>query len=251
MTGLGTPGTTQATCMTVAAYATAASLAASNGFLDGAILDPTNYTSTSMTAPCFAPSGTTPAPPVTFTVGGQNATALYVGWASDSVAGLYQIDLQLPAMSTSQASQLSDGKASPTYVTPTGAAVQVPVVVTSSLGASSQLIYMYAQPAMTLTNSNSPGDTVSLAAMLSAGYPYNFDTVTAANYSGSGPTYAITADSCEGTPTTTYFTVDSAAGTVNIVKALAKGTYTVTISATDTGGTLPIEYITLTITVGT
>jgi len=251
MTGLGTPGTTQASCMTVANYATAASLTTSNGFLDGAILDPSNYTSTSMTAPCFAPSGTTPAPPVTFTVGGQNATALYIGWASDSVAGLYQIDLQLPAMSTSQASQLSDGNASPTYVTPTGPAVQVPVVVTSSLGASSQLIYMYAQPAMTLSNSNTPGDSVSLAAMLSSGYPYNFDTVTAANNSGSGPTYTLTADSLEGnSPTTTYFTVGSTTGAVNIVKAIPRGTYTVTIKAADTGGTLPDEYITLTITVG-
>jgi DMSO/TMAO reductase YedYZ molybdopterin-dependent catalytic subunit len=110
---------------------------------------------------------------------------------------------------------------------------------------------MYAQPAMTLSNSNTPGDSVSLAAMLSSGYPYNFDTVTAANNSGSGPTYTLTADSLEGnSPTTTYFTVGSTTGAVNIVKAIPRGTYTVTIKAADTGGTLPDEYITLTITVG-
>ena len=255
MTGLGTPPTAgePSTCASVSSYASAAGLGTSNPNLDGVVLDSSNYTTTY--PPCFvAPVSGSPAgtPPIAITIGGQSVTASYIGWVASSVTGLYQVNVQLPALTSSTATELSNGAGTPVYVTQSSGAVQVPVVVKVGSTPTTQTIEMWVQPAMTITNTGAPiGDSPSLATINGA-YPYAFDTVLAAGGNGT-PAYALYADSLETTAVDgNYFTVASDTGIVSLSSALPVGTYTVTISATDgspTGPALPVELITLTVVV--
>ncbi|SPF46867.1 putative Ig family protein [Candidatus Sulfopaludibacter sp. SbA4] len=255
MTGLGTPnstGSNATTSGTSIAYTDCLNPATATGYSgaaglgntlpDGAIIQSSIITA-GMLAPCFPISGT---PYVAVTVGGVAATLKYVGWANDAIAGLYQVNVQLPGSGVTTMRDISG-----TIVNPITGAVQVPVVVTPASGTVAPTVNMWVQPAMTLSAAATPGPGIYLVsnAAITSGLPsaYALDTVTAAQNTGTGPAYAVV--SITG-PQTTGIAVDAASGAVTIPAVLPVGTYSVVITATDAGGgTLPAEFLTLTITV--
>jgi len=141
VTGLGVPDSTytgtagsggsglSSTCMTAAAYwadvqaATSASPAVTSD--DGLVIEPSFIPSGEM-EPCFLVSGSNIP---TVTIGGQAATAEWAGWVENSVAGLYQINVQLP--SATAEGGFTYAPASPADTTMGATPVLLPVVVTT------------------------------------------------------------------------------------------------------------------------
>jgi len=81
--------------------------------------------------PCIKSNSSTLLP--TVTIGGQAASSLgYAGWVANSVAGLYQINVQLPASS----SGMTDASGSSAALV--SSVRQMPVVITTPDGRSSQ-----------------------------------------------------------------------------------------------------------------
>ena len=249
MTGLGVPLSVTANtasggsaaftdCISTAAYKTSGGLTT----IDGAVIQSSVITPGRL-VPCFDPAT------FTATVGGVAATVKYAGWAPDAIAGLYQVNLLLPAKIVS----LTDiaGAAVTTFSVP----VQVPVVVTLANATHSQSkVGIFVQPAQTLKalapQAAYPFTVSSLSA--AAGTPVALDTVTATG--GTTPNYTVTAasgtDALGHTAVVGDFAVDLTSGVATINYPFAAGTFTVTITSTETGTpALPLETITLTITV--
>ncbi len=100
VTGLGVPDSTSTGtavgsgasqfCMAPAAYWANDTGTTSD---DGLVIEPAFYTANTI-QPCFLLAGSNVP---TVTVGGQPATVLFAGWVQGAVAGLYQIDIQLPS----------------------------------------------------------------------------------------------------------------------------------------------------------
>jgi uncharacterized protein (TIGR03437 family) len=255
MTGLGTPGTAVTGCTSVATYGTNSGLATAtpaNTFLDGAVIESANF-AVSSNAPCFL-NGANGTSPITLQIGGLSVTPSYVGWAPSAVAGLYQVNVQLPALTASTSTELSvDLSGTQTYLTQISGALQVPMIVSLNGGAATgQAINLYVQPAMAVTDANSLVTSTTRSALVSNAV---FDTVSAAGGNGT-PAFAIYTDSLSTSSTTGsgQFSVDAVTGEVSVVNptTIPLGTYTVTVSVTDGSpgeGTtaLPVEYITLTI----
>jgi uncharacterized protein (TIGR03437 family) len=125
VTGLGVPDSTYAGttptegtgnstyCMTPAEYYgdvnTATSVSPSLQSDDGLAIN-YSFISSPYTAPCFLIAGSNIP---TVTVGGQPASVQYAGWVSGSVAGLYQINVQLPGATPT----MPEGSAAWTYDT--------------------------------------------------------------------------------------------------------------------------------------
>jgi hypothetical protein len=74
----------------------------------------------------------------TATVGGVNAPVTYAGWVADSVAGLYQINVQLPPSASNfvNAAGTSVSSTGAPLATPTS----LPIVITASTGTSSPVV---------------------------------------------------------------------------------------------------------------
>jgi len=259
MTGLGVPSSTGSNsttngtsiaftdCLapgTATGYSGAAGLGTT--LPDGAIIQSSIITA-GMLAPCFPISGS---PYVGVTVGGLAATLDYVGWANDAIAGLYQVNVQLPASTVTTMKDIGGNT-----ISAITAPVQVPVVVTPASGTVAPTVNMWVQPAMTLSAAATPGPGIYLvsAAALAASnaLPYTLDTVTATQPNGA-PAYTLVTQTG---PQTTGISVASDTGLITITSVLAQGTYSVVISATDTVSSptvaMPTEFITLTIQVGT
>jgi uncharacterized protein (TIGR03437 family) len=262
MTGLGTPLSTGSNatqsgtsipwtdCIAPTgsnSYAGAAGLST----LDGATIL-SSLVTTGMLVPCFNQSSY-----LTVTVGGQAATPKYVGWAPNAIDGLYQVNVLLPAYGAG----LQSTAASPVTLSQTSGALQVPVVVTiTTPGTRSQAnVGMWVQPAQTVllagatntgvTDLSSGVYSVSAAALASGAPTFALDSINVTG--GTSPTFAVT--SVTGTSAVTSdFAVDSS-GNVTIATAYAAGgSYSVTITVTDTGiPALPSATITLYVTMTT
>lgn len=158
MTGLGLPdGTADNTsytgtntwptdCITTGSYL--ASLpAGAPGTIDGAVIQSALLNTGNM-APCLiTPLGATPNLP-TAKIGNVTATVRYAGWVADSIAGLYQVNLQLPANSNSTVFTKPDG----TTITGITAPVQLPVVVTANGVASQGNVTIWVAPRLTVVD---------------------------------------------------------------------------------------------------
>ena len=99
--------------------------------IDGAVIQSLLLNTGNM-APCLIQASDPDLP--TAKVGGQTAVVTYAGWVADSVAGLYQVNIQLPANSGATSFTLPDGVSHISGIT---APVQLPVVVRAN-GVSSQ-----------------------------------------------------------------------------------------------------------------
>jgi uncharacterized protein (TIGR03437 family) len=235
----GGGSTPAADCVSPANYKASAGL----GTLDGAIIQSAVITPGRL-VPCFDPAG------YTATVGQASGTVKYVGWAPDAIAGLYQVNIQLP--DKSQTLKDPTGATISSFTGP--AQVLVAVTITSGSKTSQGNIAMWVQPGQTLKATATPVSgvyPVAVGSLTNAGTTaVALDTVTATG--GTGPTYAVTAvtgTDSGGVALLADFAVDTS-GAVTIKRAFLAGTYSVTITATDTGSpALPAEAITLTFTV--
>jgi uncharacterized protein (TIGR03437 family) len=221
--------------------------------LDGAVIQSALITP-GMLTPCFN-QGTY----LTATVGGATALVVYAGWAPNAIAGLYQVNVQLPAYG---ASIYGMGSSSPlsSFTGP----VQVPVEVflTGPSTHSQTTVGMYVQPAQTVKLAGAPVSPVTLSSGVyqasvsalssaSSSNPVGLDQVLATG--GTGPTYAVTGvtgSDSNGVAVLANFGVDTS-GNVTIQRAFLAGTYSVTITVTDasTPTPYPTESITLIFTV--
>ena len=145
MTGLGVPnssgnnanagsGFTWSTdCVTEASYRTSLNNTASSSLttLDGVIIN-SALLNTNRLAPCFRSTSDSSGTPPTVTIGGVAGTVTYAGWVADSVAGLYQLNVQLPSSTGSYTT--TAGASLAAITTP----VQLPVIVTAPGSRTSQ-----------------------------------------------------------------------------------------------------------------
>ncbi|MGA2115172.1 MAG: hypothetical protein ABSH56_10540 [Bryobacteraceae bacterium] len=307
MTGLGVPPGTLATntgsvapppanCLTPAEYESVWSSPLTT--LDGFVLTlPSTVFGAGETVPCFNPNSVVNNYYLAVSLGNnyvvetvptntpQAAGPTYEGWAPGAIAGLYQVDVQLPNITTPAAEatniySVPVSSVSTNIIAGTGVnsgVKQVQVNLTPTTGTFTQTVYMYVQPAMAFvdtTNSNVQTTSNIYYSVSGLSYAYTaagaltgtlgFPTETlAATGSVGGVSYALTADSL-GTAlsassiTDGIFTVDPSGGTVAIdssallaLPGFAVGnTYSATITATDTGdmptaAALPTETITV------
>jgi uncharacterized protein (TIGR03437 family) len=135
-TGLGVPAAgslisdPDTTCVSTDSYATFASLTS----VDGAVMQ--SSLMNGHLPPCLDVAA------VTVTIGGVDLVPTYVGWVPDAIAGLYQINVQLPAKGAS----LKDAGGDPQPFT---AAVQLPVKISVG-GVESQISKIWVKPRLTL-----------------------------------------------------------------------------------------------------
>jgi Putative Ig domain len=246
VSGLGLPNSTAADgtggsdsaptdCISTANYQSA--LAAASGLtltsIDGAILQ-SSLIDPSRLPPCMATSSGTPTTIPAITIGGVAVPAnhiKYAGFVAGSVAGLYQINVQLPGTTGN-------------YTTSTGASitnvtteVALPVVVTSQ-GASSQAgVNIWVQPELLLTAPTALSGTVGVA------WSGSNNTVTAAD--GVSPyTYAVTAGTMPA-----GLSLTSGGAIVGTPFAGTGGQYQITVTATDSSPVPITGNVTFTLTV--
>jgi uncharacterized protein (TIGR03437 family) len=227
MTGLGAPATGSAyssndsSCINALSTGYLAalntSIGASSTTIDGDVLQTSLF-------PGDLPPCLTVEP--TVSIGGVDTPAvLYAGFVGDTVAGLYQINVQLPATQNTLYPNFPSHTGAITNLT---APTQLPVFVTIG-GVTSQAGVMLAvAPRLLMTP---PAFTSGTTIDLSIGHAYS-DTITGSNNgSHTGVTYAITAGVLPR-----GLTLTTAAGVGTISGTPAQGTagsYTVTITATD------------------
>jgi uncharacterized protein (TIGR03437 family) len=192
--------------------------------------------------PCFLSSGDTGSNYPTVTIGGVNAPVQFAGWVAGSVAGLYQINVQIPINSSNFVNP-----ANLSGITETASSVmQLPVVVTShSNSAMSQSagvnVYVVDSLLVTLAGAN----TASAGANSLASSVF---TVNTGDGSGSY-TYAITSGNTAAF-TALGLALDASTGAVTDSGTLIQGTVTITVTATDTSSPFLTGSVTVTYTIG-
>ena len=224
MTGLGIPdsdatsGTWSATCGTVASYLTAFNTAYNTALtgVDGTLILPSVLSSGLV--PCLQ-SGGTDVP--TVTIGGVSATVAYAGWAPGLVAGLYQVNAQLPASNGGPFTTMNGTLTSGTLTGP----AQLPVVVTSNSVASQAGVSVWVAPKLLVAG---PDNISGRTGTVGVAWPNTHNVVTALD--GTSPyTFAVTSGLLPS-----GVSLDPNLGTLNGVPAAnTAGTDTVTVTATD------------------
>lgn len=245
VSGLGRPDSTasgsgySATCMPVGDYfANINRLVNPTTALtsdDGLVLQ-SAYFDSGDTEPCMN------AGDVTVTIGSVSAPVSYAGWVSGSIAGLYQINAQLPA---STSSSLTDYQGNAGAMS-CGNTYHLPVVVTTTgNGKTSQAsgVNVWAQPALLLTAAGSTltGGTVTGT----HGSALSAVTLTGNDATGSSPTYTYALANGSSFPTGLSFdntNLNEIDGTPT-----SAGTTTTTITVSDSNdsctGTLTLTFV--------
>ena len=228
MTGLGIPDSTasgsgwSAHCLSVASYLSAFNAAegVSATGLDGTLILQSALTG-SQQVPCLKASG---ADAPTVKVGGVSATVTYAGWAPNEVAGLYQLNIQLPASTAGPFTTISGGQTAATIAAP----AQLPVVVTSNSVASQAGVSIWVTPKLYVT----PPDNVSgMTGTVGASWPNTHNVITAMD--GTAPyTFAVTSGLLPSGVTLSTLSA-STVGLSGTPAAGTAGTYSVTVTATD------------------
>jgi hypothetical protein len=258
VTGLGVPDSTgsnspsqssvlgfPASCVSPANYLSALNTAAglSGGpsaltTLDGTVIQSAllnSYTVSSANyswaPPCMATATT-----YTATVGGVNAPVTYAGWVADSVAGLYQINIQLPPSATALVNAAGTSVAS--SGSPLATPASLPVVITASTGSSSPV-----------TKSSQVGVTIPVTPKLLVSAPTLVSGTVGVlwcdvNCTTNSASSVIATLSPMGSPQYSYalsagllptgLSLSSSTGAITGTPgANTAGTYTITVTATD------------------
>jgi uncharacterized protein (TIGR03437 family) len=245
MTGLGVPNsqsantsptggsTAPADCISLAAYMGAVN-AANQGAtqltnLDGAVIQ-SSLIATGLYPPCLT---TNP----TVTVGTVPVQAvLYAGWVADSVAGLYQVNVTLPATGAGPFIDVA-GVSHATITAP----VQLPVAVTANSKASQTGISIWVAPRLKVSAPTALSSGVGVA------WPDTNNVVIATE--GQSPyRYAVTSGVL---PTGLALAASGVnAGTISGTPAADRaGTYVITVTATDSNSVPLTGTVTFTLTV--
>jgi hypothetical protein len=247
VTGLGAPdsagpsGTPSTPCIPATSgtgnymglLQTATSVSPSLTSIDGAVVQASLLPSGGL-PPCFT-SNT----PVTVTVGGQAATVTYAGFVGDVVAGLYQINAQLPP---------SVGTFYPNYPTQTSpianitAPVQLPVQVTVNSVTSQTGVTVWVAPRLNITASNLTNGAVTATVGVTTA---NLTTISATEGTGTIQ-YTLTSGFLPA-----GLTLNGATGVISGRPAAnTSGSSIVTVTGTDSASTPVTGSVTFTIVVG-
>jgi len=226
MTGLEIPDETTA-CITPANYLTALDPLYA-GTIDGVVIQSSVVDNTATpVAPCLK-TATLPS----VTIGGQPAYVKWAGWVADSIAGLYQVDAQLPSTTATSANGgvfTTTTTAAPSKIT---GAIALPVTVTTSSGPASQNnVTIWVAPRLKVT---APVDANNVwhdtNATITVGVLYNSGATKVTATDGDA-TYSFTLTGGL-LPSGLFLNSDgSISGTAG---ANTGGTYSVTVTATDT-----------------
>jgi hypothetical protein len=237
---LSFPASCVSTANYISALNTAAGLSGGSALttLDGTVIQSAllnSYTVASTNyywnPPCMATATT-----YTATVGGVNAPVTYAGWVANSVAGLYQINIQLPASSANLTTAANVQVASSSA--PLAVTTSLPVVITASTGSSSPVIA-----------SSQAGVTIPVTPKLLVAAPTLVSGTVGVNWCNSscttGSTSSVVASLSPATsPAYSYaltggllptgLVLNSATGAITGEPAAnTAGTYTITVMATD------------------
>ena len=244
LSGLGVPDSTAANssggglswsadCVSIANFLASLNAAASSTLtsLDGsiiqsALLDPSRL------PPCIQATSTIVP---TATVGGVNAPVKYAGWVPDSVAGLYQVNIQLPGSTAGPFTTVAG-----TSVGSITAPVQLPIVVTSN-GVSSQAnVTLWVTQRLKVTGPSGAG----LSGTVGVPWSGSNNSVTATE--GTSPyRYALTSGVLPS-----GLTLNSGTGAITGTPAArTAGSYVVTVTATDSASTPVTGSVTFTLNV--
>ena len=85
------------------------------------------------------------------TIGGQPATVLYAGWVQDSIAGLYQVNAQLPSLTPTTANSSKFTTVAGANVSAIADNVQLPVKVTVNGQTSQDGVSIWVAPRLKVT----------------------------------------------------------------------------------------------------
>ncbi len=239
MTGLEVPNATALTvpvCITPALYLTALDPLYS-GTIDGVVLQTSVLNNTATPhAPCLTGTVSVPATLPAVTIGGQVAPVSFAGWVADSIPGLYQVNAQLPSSTavgiTNGGVFTTTSSTTPTLAAITGA-IELPITVTSSSGTASQnSVTIFVQRQLYMGTTPLTNGVWNDSTAITVGVPYDSHTnnklVTATDGNGSY-SYALTGGLL---PSGLFLNSDgSISGTPG---ANTGGTYTITVTATDT-----------------
>jgi uncharacterized protein (TIGR03437 family) len=230
VTGLGVPDSTTGSvawtpstdCMAVADYwAAVNSIDAPATLLtsaDGLVLQSALYTGGNI-QPCLKHTGTDVP---TVTIGGINAPVQFAGWVSGSVAGLYQINAQIPVRTSSFVDV--NGASGPALNVP----LHLPVVVTANSIASQPTgVTLWVEGNLIVTQTGAI--TSAAAATWAASGSGNI--VSGVTATGSGA-YTYSVSNSDATALTAIGLTLNSNGTVT--GTAVDGTATVTIIATET-----------------
>ena len=232
MTGLGKPDSTASNasagsgpnpawstdCVTMASYVTSLNTATASSVsnIDGAIVQ-SDLLNSNRLAPCIL-SNSADLPAVT--IGGIGGVVTYAGFVSDSVAGLFQVNVTLP-VTTSNTFQNAAG----TTVAITQP-VQLPIAVTANGVTSQTGVSVWVQPRLKVTAPSTLSGTV--------GQVWTTSSVTATGGT-STYRYALTSGLLPSGLSL------SAAGAISGTPAAnTAGTYNVTVTATDSAN-IPVK----------
>lgn len=185
---------------------------------DGVVLSDA-WLATGRLVPCMAPGD------VAVTIGGVPATVTYAGWVQDAIAGLYQINVQLPA------AIVSAGQFSPAQATP------LPLLVTMQSGAvSSQAgVNIWVAPRLKVAPPAITSGTVGIS-WTSGGLADSSYEVVATEGAGSTFHYAVTSGLLPS-----GLSLDPVSGKVSGTPgANTNGSYNLTVTATDNTPTIPV-----------
>ena len=218
-------------CISPSSYLTSLN-AQSGGSLttvDGVILQ-SGLLSAGRLAPCIL-SNSANVPSVT--IGGVAGTVSYAGWVADSMAGMYQINVKLPATGGGPFTDI-DGAAVTSITRP----VQLPVVVTSASHASQVGVGLWVAPKLKVVAPTALTGTVGTAWASSSNLVVATQGTTAYRYavtSGllpAGLALNVATGAISGTPV-----------------ANTAGTYAVTVTATDSANYPIKDSVTFTLTI--
>ncbi len=242
MTGLGAPDGTgdnsaaasdnsgngyvwSADCVTTASYLTSfnnAQTGTALTSLDGTVIIP-SVLNTGRFQPCMVTGDITH-----LYIGGVDAASniTYAGWVAGTIAGLYQVNVKLPVNSAS-AFTTAAGLTGQSILQP----VQLPVQVVTSSGHSQAGVTLWVAPRLKMVGPNSGNNNAAdtVAATVGIALVSSHNSVTASQGT-PGYTYAVTSGLLPS-----GLSIDPASGLISGTPAAGTaGSYTVTVTATDT-----------------
>ncbi|MGD0772665.1 MAG: putative Ig domain-containing protein [Candidatus Solibacter sp.] len=240
MTGLGAPDSTAnntatgagqwpADCVGTGSYLaalnfqTGGSLSADGALIEGSLLNGGRL------PPCLSSAAAVP----TVTIGGQPATVAYAGWVANSVAGEYQVNVRLPGSAAGAFTSASGAAIAP----PLAAAVQLPVVVAARGVASQPGVTIWVTPRLKVTGPS------ALQGASGVSWPASGNLVTASQGT-PGYQFAVTGGSLPA-----GLTLGATSGAISGIPAAAKGSYVLTVTATDSAASPLSGSVTFTLTV--
>jgi uncharacterized protein (TIGR03437 family) len=253
MTGLGVPDSAASNasagngpaaawstdCVTLASYLSSLNQQDSSNLstLDGVVIV-SAWLNQYRQVPCIASSSSLVP---TVTIGGQPAPVSYAGWTPDSIAGLYQVNVQLPSTTATVANSGKFTTTAGTQIATITAPVQLPLVVTANGRSSQSGVNLWVAPRLKVSGPSGSGLTGTVGVAWASS-----NNVVAATEGTSPYRYQVTSGLLPS-----GLTLDASSGAISGMPAAnTNGTYIVTVTATDSA-TIPVTgTVTFTLSIG-